>query len=356
MKSRLILVCIFSSVALISPMLGSSLEKASSQQEFSFTSLLEIQECSREIAQNGYRMIEKILPIPSDQQTFENTLRPWNQLKEDLTSSLKQLNEFAERASLSVNAIQTMQDLREFLMEISQDGGLHEALIGCCQKINHNPISTPIECYIANQFLSDNRCEFAHLRGAVQEKYTNEIEFTILNLKSADLLIGQALDLAKKISLKNADVVCIHEISANTAHDLFHALQDDYAHFLYLDADSAVFDFLEYQKGTLIISKSKIEKAQFNRIAASSTDLNQSFFDFIIKNGEESLGHFYVTHFKGGQCKEREMNRFVKLIGRMQEDILKMDEGLIPFFLCGDLRSLQSTEEGKRFIDTYFPI
>lgn len=234
MKSQLILACILSSIAVILPLQGRALETGSFQQDLSFTSPLEIQKYAREITQNAYQMIEKILSIPSDQQTFENTLRPWNQLKGDLASSFKQLNELAEGSSLSVAASQAMQDLRVFLMEISQDAELHDALIGYSLKINHNPAATPFERYIANQFLSNNRGEFAHLRGSVQEKNTNEIDFTILNLKSADFPIDQTLDLAKKISLAHADVICIHEISPNDAHDVFQALQEDYAHFLYL--------------------------------------------------------------------------------------------------------------------------
>ncbi|MGE5196267.1 MAG: endonuclease/exonuclease/phosphatase family protein [Anaerolineae bacterium] len=333
---------------------GRALETISSQQDLSFTSPLEIQEYTREITQNVYQIIEKILSIPADQQTFENTLRPWNRLKGDLASSFNQLNALAEGSFFSSVAHQAIEDFRMVFTEISQDNQLYEALIVCSQKINHNPASTPFELYIANQFLSNNRSELSHIRGSAQEKNTNETDFTVLNLKSADFPRGQALDLVKIISLANADVICIHEISVNDAHDVFHALQDDYAHFLYLDADSAVFHFSEYRGGILIASKCNIEKARFNRAAASSTDLDEGFFDFIIKNGEESLGHIYITNFKEDPYKETQAHQFMSLIERMQGDILKMEEELIPFFLCGDFRALQSSQEGKILMDTYF--
>ncbi len=104
----------------------------------------------------------------------------------------------------------------------------------------------------------------------------------------------------------------------------------------------------------LIASKCSIEKAQFTRFAGNSTALDEGFFDFVIKNGEETLGHICVINFKEAPYKETQARKCMRLIERMQEDILKMEEELIPFFLCGDFRALQFSEEGKALMDAYF--
>lgn len=105
MKSQFVLSCILSSIAFISPMPGSALEVRTSHQGFSLGSPMEIQEYAKEMTNNARQIIEGILSISSDQQTFENTLKPWTRLVADLTSHLRQLDALAkaEPQSSTVN-------------------------------------------------------------------------------------------------------------------------------------------------------------------------------------------------------------------------------------------------------------
>ena len=359
MKSQFMLTCILGSAVFISPTtLGRALEVMTSQQRFSLASPMEVQEYVREIVKHINQTAEKILSIPSDLQTFENTLRPWNRLSAELISNFNHLNALAEEPSFSSTAVlEFIEDLHAFLMEVSQNSQLYGALVSCSQKITSDHASSPFQRHIASSFLKNNWSEFAHIRGSAQEKNSTETDFTVLNLKSADLPRDQGSDLAKRILSANADVVCIHEVGADDANDVYDALKEDYAHFLYVAANITATDFSghhHHPSGMFIASKCSIEKVRFNRFQANSNNLNEGFFDFVIKNGNKSLGHIYVTNLQKDFYREVEAQKFMNIVEKMQEDILKIEEELIPFFLCGDFRALQPSEEGKILMDTYF--
>ena len=131
---------------------------------------------------------------------------------------------------------------------------------------------------------------------------------------------------------------------------------DTYSHFLYLDGDIGTLNFLTHQRqeGILIVSKFRIEDIQFNHSRRGVADLTNGFFDFVIKNDDQSLGHVYVANLHNNLDQEELFQAFDDVVDKMQEDVQKMDEESIPFLLCGNFGSFELSEEGKSLIGSYF--
>jgi hypothetical protein len=177
--------------------------------------------------------------------------------------------------------------------------------------------------------------------------------FTVLNLSPSANHGSSVSDLARKIALMNADVVCISEVyDANTFYE---ALQNSYAHFLYMDstASASATSDQSLMGGFLIASKYPLEAAQFSKLTADANNSNEGLIDFVIRNGHASIGHIYAANLKNDEPIEIQKSAFIAIIAKMQRDFLNTD-GTFPFFLCGDFSALQDCEESKIFIDTYF--
>jgi hypothetical protein len=175
--------------------------------------------------------------------------------------------------------------------------------------------------------------------------------FTVLNLGPSANHGNSVSDLARKIALMNADVVCISEVyDANTFYE---ALQNSYAHFLYMDSNASALATSDQtlMGGFLIASKYPLEAAQFSKFTKDAS--NEGLIDFVIRNGHVSIGHIYAANLKNDEPIEIQTSAFIAIIKKMQKDFLNTD-GTSPFFLCGDFSALQEHEESKILIDTYF--
>jgi len=198
--------------------------------------------------------------------------------------------------------------------------------------------------YIAGYFLQNHSNEPIHLRGSFQEKNNAETDFAVLHLQPGPILREQTSNLANGITSTNADVICIQEIFADNAYDLYEALHSNYAHFVYV---------CPYHIGGLLIaSKYPIEKIQFNKFQIGVSQ--EGFFDFIVKNGSTLLGHIYVASLQEDSLEAIHSLKFTQIIEKMQNDVLTMEENSAPFFLCGNLEALRHSQESKILLDTYF--
>ncbi len=151
-------------------------------------------------------------------------------------------------------------------------------------------------------------------------------------------------------------MVFIQEILADEhAYDIYEIIRGNYAHFIYIPPIAAL-DLLENpcQGGMLIASKYGMEQTQFNTFQEDVSDGNEGFFDFVLKNADRSLGHVYATNLRSDAADEAITLKFMQIMEKIHDDILKVEEESIPFVLCGDLNSLQSSRESKRIINSYF--
>jgi hypothetical protein len=120
MKPQFSLTCILGSSILFSQ-LASGISVASEPQVF-LTTDKEVQEYTNGIAENIRKTAEAILSIPHDQQTFENTLRPWNRLATQLTKDFNTLDVLGKLDSPSITiASQVSADLQDYLLEVTQN-------------------------------------------------------------------------------------------------------------------------------------------------------------------------------------------------------------------------------------------
>lgn len=200
-------------------------------------------------------------------------------------------------------------------------------------------------------FETTQQCENDIHNVDVNEQISAVDGFIILNLGPSANHGSSASDLARKIALMNADVICISEVyDVNTFYE---ALQNSYAHFLYMDSNASAFATSDQSLmgGFLIVSKYPLEAAQFSKLTKDA--LNEGLVDFVIKNGHASIGHIYAANLRSDEPIEIQTSAFIAIIEKMQKDFLNTD-GTSPFFLCGDFSALQGYEETKIFVDTYF--
>jgi hypothetical protein len=306
MKSQMNLACIFGSLLLTSHLAAES--------QFSLM--------AEEYVDNICRTANAIVNVPEGQQTFENTLRPWNRLSAKLKA-----DSCAAEAQLPPNetASQMLNDLRAYLLEVSRDPELHQAMMSVVQ----NAELDPFQGYIGGRFIKNGSNEAVYLQGESVEKNTAAADFALLSFKSsAD---GQFSDLISALLSEGIDVACIQDVLADAhAYDLYEAIRGNYAHFIYIPPTAA----LEGSRGMLIASKYCIEQAQFNTLQGG----NEGFVDFILKNEDRTIGHIYATNLGKDAVDLR-----LQVVEKMQDDSLQVEEESFPFVLCGDLDSLPNS-------------
>ena len=299
MKSQLNLACIFGSLVLTSHLAAES----------QFTLVAE------EYADNICRTANAILSVPEGQQTFENTLRPWNRLSAQLKAELPP-NETAS---------QMLNDVRAYLLEVSRDPELHQAMMSCSFSVAQNAELDPFQRYIGARFIKNGSNEPVYLQGESVEKDTVAADFALSSFKSsAD---GQFSDLISALLSDGVDVACIQDVLADDhAYDLYEAIKGNYAHFIYIPPAAA----LEGSSGMLIASKYRIEQAQFNTLQGE----NEGFVDFFLKNGDQTIGHVYATNVG----KDAVDLRLMQIV----DESSQVGEESFPFMLCGGSDHLQS--------------
>jgi hypothetical protein len=308
MKSQMNLACIFGSLLLTSHLAAES--------QFSLM--------AEEYVDNICRTANAIVNVPEGQQTFENTLRPWDRLSAKLKA-----DSCAAEAQLPPNetASQMLNDLRAYLAEVSRDPELHQAMMSCSSSVVQNAELDPFQRYIGARFIKNGSSEPVYLQGESVEKNTAAADFALLNFKSsAD---GQFSDLISALLSEGIDVACIQDVLADAhAYDLYEAIRGNYAHFIYIPPGAV----LEGSRGMLIASKYHIEQAQFNTLQGR----NEGFVDFILKNEDRTIGHIYATNL-GKDAVE------LQVVEKMQDDSSQVEGESFPFVLCGDLDSLQNS-------------
>jgi hypothetical protein len=240
MKPRFNLTCILGSAVLISQLTLSVAVAA--EPGASFTTSGEIEKYAIDTVEKIRKTALTILSISSDQQTFENTLRPWSRLSAQLSQDLDALNELSKLDfPFSTTASQVSDGLHAYLLEVDQNPELRQTLMNCALAVAHNAELDPFQRYIGTRFVKNSSDEPVYLRGAAEEQHSPATDYTVLDLKSGSLTEVQVSGLAHEILSKNADAVCIQEIAADDhAYELYEVLHTNYAHFVYVPSSSTL--------------------------------------------------------------------------------------------------------------------
>ncbi len=350
--------------------------------------------------------IEKLASLPFDQTTFDNTLKEWNRLGNDLMESFTTLA-FLSRPdfSCSSSAQQAMQIFETFLKEkLEQHPRIFESLFayvyqalssGTPSKYENHLIDALIQSTnsIKERFPEEYIEVFDHLK-KLSIKYEKqpfnfqrgnaspakgaetggaETGFTLLSLNTCFLpgnqtyLYGgmapwekRVTAIAEKIRTSGADLVCLQEVFAEDASDaLFAALKDSYAYFytsIGPRPPGVAFETLGLPSGLFVASKYPLDDPHFTLPSASAFPINYGCFDFVVKNGKTSLAHVYVAHLQPQFLPEYRRVRAAQLkeiVEKMRKDASK--NGNMPFLLCGDLNiPCGSKEPAEALIEEHF--
>jgi hypothetical protein len=255
MKSQFGLTCILRSAFLISQLTLNVFVSAEPKVLINSTA---IEERAIAIAENINKTAIAILSISSEEQTFENTLRPWNRLSAQLAQDFDALDALSNPDfSDSVTASQASDQLHAHLLEVTQNPEFNQILMNCSLNAAHNTELDPFQRYIGARFVNNGSDEPVYLLGTAEEQSSSEIDYSVLNLRSGPLAEDQVSDLARKILAENPDAVCIQEVAADDeAYILYEALQKNYTHFVYAPPSPILrLSRNDRKSGTLIASK-----------------------------------------------------------------------------------------------------
>lgn len=346
MKTQFMLSCILGFVIFISSS-GHSTENSPSNIPYSLEDL----EPSTDVITEVHETLDAILSMPQDLQTFENTLQPWLRLSTKINTYYDLLHSLAGEPSIeNTAALNTLHDLRNIFIDISQNYHLKKVLSSCAKKTISSYESSPLQRNIANRFLKNTMEPFSNIPGSALAKNSEDHNFTVLNLQFAALTKNQKAILFQDILSANADLVCIREIYEDEAIEVYDFLQGNYAYFLHVDTLNP--NFSTCSSGMLIASKYRFEKPQLSYFQESVYRDHEGLFDFIIKDEAGPLGHIYVVDLPK-EAVEVQNQRIKCIVEKMQETILQRKEP-IPVFICGDFTRLSSCEESKMFLNSYF--
>ncbi len=351
MKPQFSLACILRSAIFLSP-LASSICVADELQVSLVTSK-EVEEYASGIAEKIRRTADAILCVPTDQQNFENVIRPWNQLSAQLSQEFSALNAFGDQEDTSnITASQSFNDLKAYWLEVSQNPQLQQILMNCSLNTDQQFRLDPFQRFIGARLIKMSSNAPIYLSGISEEQSSSSTDFSVLNLKSGALLAGQAAELANRILSENVDVVCIREVIADDhAYELYEILKENYAHFIYVPPTSTL-DLISFHGGSgmLLASKYQMEETNFNTFQKEANDANDGFFEFIVKNQGKPLGHVYAVNLSKNAIDKAVTFKFMQVMEKIQDDVINNGES-VSFVLCGDLNSLEKSQESEMIMD-----
>ncbi len=217
-----------------------------------------MEQYAQDAVDNIQKTAAAILDVPVEEQTFENTLRPWIRLSEKLVQKFDELSELDQQ-----KASQISDYVHEYLAEVARNPELHQALMNCSVNGVHNEELNAFQRYIGARFIKNDSNEPVYFRGSAEELETSSVDFTVLTLKSDSPLDS---GFSNKILSDNADLVCIQAISSDDqAYDCYETLETTYAYFLYVPP-AVGLNRLENrsEKGMLIASKYQMERSPCN--------------------------------------------------------------------------------------------
>jgi|GEM_PF-3338885 len=212
----------------------------------------EVQEYTICIEEKINKAAESILSFSTEEQTFENTIRPWNRLLEELSKNFHTLITIEKMNSHSSPiASQALDYLQTSLVKKLKEDNLYHALLNCSQKIVHDNETNQFQRYIAERFINNSwyKSVYLHDGNALHPE----------NFHTSTTLGSCVIEILES----NADVVYIPKTTIDQAYDLYEGLRERYAHFIFCPlAPTSAFPGLCEDNGCLIASKFQLLKEE----------------------------------------------------------------------------------------------
>jgi hypothetical protein len=314
--------------------------------EVVFTTSEEVDAYVVHTVENIRNAVEQIVQIPLDEQTFDNTLRAWNRLNDEITDCMQNL--------MSIEY--PLQDFQDYVnTEVFRNGLLKHALISYVQRCEVDETLNPFQRNAADKFLQSSGSHvstpnYVPLRGSINDKVNFEEDISLLNF-----YVGNAEGVVERVSSrildKKYDVVCFQEVTGiEAAYAFYDILKEHYAHF-YIATDllgGSTDPLSKPQTGLLIASKYTMDNPQYTAFSSQ-----HGFIDFSIKDDEKCLGHVYVARLEPSSSEAvAYMNRIQlqKILDEMESHLF---EGKHPRILLSDLR-VDEDSEMEDLLDNYF--
>jgi hypothetical protein len=211
-------------------------------------SIQDVQEYTICIEDKINKAAESILSISTEEQTFENTIRPWNRLLEELSKNFHTLITIEKMNShSSAIASQAVDYLQTSLVKKLKENNLYHALLNCSQKIVNDNETNSFQRYIAEHFINNSwyKSVYLHEENALLPE----------NFETSTTLEGCVIEILES----NADVVYIPKTTIDQAYDLYKGLRERYPHFIFCSLPAtSEFPGLCEDQGVLIASKSQL--------------------------------------------------------------------------------------------------
>lgn len=344
------------------------------------------------------------LATRESQKTPNNTIGAWNRTMGDLLNNLATLRFLASsKGTFTQDALQGMNNLQKAAYgAISANSALQLSMLTYANSaLNEGMTLTPYDYYQVSQLLdtiakgkdqlspdqqrllANLKIEVAkrpqtpweYLKGQAPEKNSSENSFTVLSLNTCFVpgsmgyihggvkpWRGRVLPLADKIRKANPDIVCLQEVqSEDASRSIYDALKNDYAHFYGSIGPRQVgtdAERLGLPSGLFVASKYPLDSPQFTLYDAVGYPMNWGAFDFVVKNGNKTIGHVYTTHLQSlneehfSEIREKQLKQ---LLAKMEKDYLATSDKTLPFLLTGDFNIAWGTKEpGEALLSRYF--
>lgn len=224
----------------------------------------EIQEYAASTAERVHHVAQSILAISSEEETYENTLSPWNRLTVQVLQDLDTLQSLAESdAPCNETAAQSLEDLDGFLSQTLNSAYLHQKLAQYAQKLIQDDTSDLFQKYIAMRLINNRRWDPVYLHSSAENEVSWDADFLLFNFDPTLIEEVSHADLAQSVASANADVVYLSDVDCDEdAYDAYQALEKDYAHFVYLPSHSRT----RLNNGLLIASKRSLGDIELNTL------------------------------------------------------------------------------------------
>lgn len=276
--------------------------------------------------------VELILATPFDQQTFENSLGPWNRLSSNI---YKRFNEF-QKSTLSENyeerekAVWAIEALRTISLDLTQNDALTHSLLIAAEKFMETDSCDPIKAAIAEGYLQNKPMKYSHtcITRNSNEKVCEDKELSFYTITSKDL--------TNYTIPADADVLCIQEIFFDDAHEVHKLLLSHfYDQIIYFQPCNVRLDISSNQcsGGILIASKYPLEQLQYH----------DDYLDAVVTDANGPLEHLYVV-----KCQDNDGS------AKIEHVITAMQTDMIPATLCTNFCLDTEARDMEALIATYF--
>ncbi|MBY0530131.1 MAG: hypothetical protein K2P51_08100 [Rhabdochlamydiaceae bacterium] len=199
--------------------------------------------------------VESLLSVPSELQTFENTIEPWIQFTDQIFRDILVLETVikqggADHCVLS-DELNNLQRIVSLIYELPE---LKNHLALCAWNIIENSDKNAFQKFIASRFLNKD-CDFLFcFQGENEEQSLDLATSNFVEIDIHGLYQENVVGLANTITSINPDLVCIQNIDSDLiAYALSEELISSYSNFQYFS------DPVFAQKPLLIASKSSLE-------------------------------------------------------------------------------------------------